>query len=74
VITKEKIVVGDSVYLDMKNEVKKVIPLSSSKEVFVMSGKYIGNKGKVESISEGKIKVKINDKSTVLNTSSVVAL
>lgn len=53
---------GDSVYLDFSGKIKEHISLEKGKSAFVISGKYAGSDGKIES-TEGKIvNLKINDK------------
>lgn len=73
-ISKEKIGVGDSVYLDFNNKVKKVVSVEKGKEVLIISGKYAGMNGKVESVNEGKASVKLEDKSVLLDSMAMVAL
>jgi small subunit ribosomal protein S4e len=53
VMTKEKVNVNDSVYLDLSGKIKKVVKLEKGKEVFVMEGRHAGQKGIISSI-EGK--------------------
>ncbi len=61
VLTKEKIAVGDSVYLDFSGKIKKHVKLEKGADVFVLSGKYVGLNGKIESIEGKSIKVKFKD-------------
>jgi len=58
ILTKDKINVGDSIYIDFSNKIKKHLSFEKGKEVFVMSGKYSGLKGKVDSIEGKKVSVK----------------
>ena len=58
ILTKDKIKVGDSIYIDFSNKIKKHLSFEKGKEVFVMSGKYSGLKGKVENIEGQKVSVK----------------
>ncbi len=76
VITKEKISVGDSVYLDFSGKIKKHISLEKGKEIFVFSGKYTGLKGNVKEIKEKKVLIKFKDKEELvkLNQSQIIAL
>lgn len=74
ILSKDKINVGDSVYLDFKNKVKKHVPLEKGVEVFIISGKYQGHKGKVKNIQSGKITLELNGNATVLPTQVAVAL
>lgn len=74
VLTKDKISVGDSVYLDFAGKIKKHVSLEKGKEVFIISGKYTGLKGKVEAEDHKKITVKFKEASAVLDNSSMIAL
>jgi len=73
--TKEKINVNDSLFLDFSGKIKKVIPLEKGKEVLVYKGKYLGHKGKIESVSEDSISIKFKDKEepAKLEKSQVIA-
>jgi small subunit ribosomal protein S4e len=62
VISKEKVNVGDSVELDMSGKIKKVIAFEKGKNVLIVSGRSVGMKGKIDSVSNGKVKVKLEDK------------
>jgi small subunit ribosomal protein S4e len=75
VIAKEKINTYDSVYLDSSNKILKHVQLEKGKACLIISGKYLGEKGKIESINE-KITVSLEDKefSAQLEKRSVVAL
>lgn len=74
VISKDKIKVGDSVYLDSSNKISKHIPLDKGSDVFVISGKYSGKKGKITSIENNNISVKFEDSNTNIDKSQVVVL
>src|SRR3989344_9276406 len=63
IISKDKLAVGDSVYLDFSGKVKSHVALGKGKEFLVISGKYSGSKGKIDSVSEDKrVLVKLSDK------------
>jgi len=74
ILTNDKISVGDSVYLDLSNKIKKHISLEKGKEVFILSGKYTGMKGKIEGIEGKKVDVKFKDKEAQLNQYQVILL
>lgn len=74
VLTKDKISVGDSIYIDFAGKVKKHIVLEKGKEAFVMSGKYTGLTGKVESIKDKIVSIKFNKGEAQLNQSQLIAL
>lgn len=73
-LTKEKINVGDSVYISFDGKIKKHVSLEENKEAFVMSGKYTGNKVKISSIDKKLVTIKINGGSAVINQSAVAVL
>lgn len=61
-ISNEKVNTKDSIVLDLKEKkIVKIIPLEKGKNVFVIKGKHIGKKGKIEEIIKegGKEIVKI---------------
>lgn len=74
VITKEKINVGDSVYLDFSGAIKKHIPISKDKEAMIISGRYTGNTLKIQDIKDGKVIIKINGGTAEIDKSAVMVL
>jgi small subunit ribosomal protein S4e len=74
VLTKDKINVGDSLILDFSGKIKKHIQMDKGREVFVISGKYAGHKGKIESVSDSNLTIKFKDKEepATLNKSQVI--
>ncbi|MDO8508422.1 MAG: hypothetical protein Q7S27_01930 [Nanoarchaeota archaeon] len=74
ILSKTPISVGDSLYLDLSSKIKKHLPLEKGKEVMIIKGKYLGLKGKVESLENNKITIKINDRSTTISKQQVVAI
>ncbi len=62
VVTKDKITVGDSVYLDFEGKIKKHVSFEEGKKVFVIEGKHIGHSGEVKKIINGKSLVKLDNK------------
>lgn len=73
-LTKDKITVGDSLYLDEKNTVKKRISLEKGKEILAIKGKYLGQHGRIESVKEDKCLVHFKEGSALLNKVSLIAL
>lgn len=62
IISKEKVNTGDSILLNLKdNKIIKIIPMEKGKNIFVIKGKHMGEKGKIDSIMErgGKTLAKI---------------
>jgi ribosomal protein S4E len=75
VISKEKISVGDSVYLDLENKIKSVVPLNGAKKGMLISGKYLGQTVAIQNLEGNKITVKLaNGESAVLNKNQVVVI
>ena len=72
IISTDKLEVNDTVIIHA-GKIKKHISLKTAKEVFVMYGKYVGQKGKIHSLNE-KAEVKLEDKTVELNKSAIVAL
>ena len=50
VISKDKINVGDSVVLDLKGKISKIISLEKGKNIFVISGRSVGLGGKIKEV------------------------
>ena len=79
IISKEKIQTGNSLVLNLKdNVIKKIIPIVKGSNVFVMKGKHMGVKGKIESIEEegGKEIAKISSDKEKINvwTKNIIAI
>ena len=74
-ISKDKISVGDSVHIDFSGKIKKHIILEKGKSIFIMSGKYVGLEGKIESKKGKKIEINIDKKEipTTLNEYQIIA-
>ena len=77
-VTKDKLSIGDSVYLDFSGKIKSHAKVEKGKEILVISGKYIGEKGKIDLVSEkdNSVKIKLENKEdkVVLNKNSFVVL
>lgn len=75
-VSKEKINIHDTVYLDSQNKVKKHVPLEKGKPAIVVSGSSIGQEGTIESIENGflKIKFKQTEESRMLKKTGVMVL
>jgi len=61
ILTDKKIPIQDTVYLDLSGKVTKQVPIEKGEACIIISGKYIGRKGKVESLENANVKVKIED-------------
>lgn len=65
IISKEKsIKVGDSLYLDANNKIKKHLPLEKGKKVFLIGGKFIGKTAVVQEV-KGKVLVLSSSSQTI---------
>lgn len=75
-ISKDKINLGDSVYIDFSGKVVKTIPLEKGKEVFILSGTHKGHKGKILSIDGKKTKIHITSskEEVLLDSSKIIAV
>lgn len=73
-ISKEKVSVGDSIELDFKGKIGRVLHLDKGKKVFIDSGRNIGKEGKIESIDGKKIKIKLEDRVVELNQVQVIVI
>jgi len=73
-VSKDKINVGDSLYIDFSGKVKKHLKLEKGADAFIISGRYVGMSGKVESINGKKVKIKFKESSADLNESQAVVI
>jgi small subunit ribosomal protein S4e len=75
IVSKEKIKVGDSVFLDFNNKITKVLNLDKGKDVFVISGKSMGLKGKIKEVLGRKSLIKLHEGLEVeLDKSHIIAI
>lgn len=64
--------VGDSVYLDMENKIKKRVQLEKGKEVTMISGKSAGLHGKINHVQGTHVEVTIGGKVALLQKKSLI--
>ncbi len=76
IISDKKIEIQDSVILTLDNKLKDVIKLDKGSNVESILGKYVGQKGKVQSMSEKEVSVKFEGKDvlTIVPKRSVIAI
>lgn len=74
IISDNKIKTHDTIYLDDKGKITKHVPFEKGKECVIISGKYIGKRGKILSLENGKAKVKFKDKEAELNKGGITIL
>lgn len=73
-LTNDKIKVGDSIHIGFDGKIKKIIPLEKGKEVFIISGRSVGNNGKIKDVSGKMVEVQMEDRMVVLNQSHLMAI
>lgn len=73
ILTTDKINVNDTVYLDFNGKITKHVPMEKGKTCFVITGKQIGKKGKIEEVND-KVKLKFHDTSAILEKKGVIVL
>lgn len=73
-LTTEKVKTGDSIELDIKGKLLKIIPLEEGKKVFIFSGKSAGKSGKISKIEGKKILVKFDDREVELDSAHAIVL
>ena len=74
IIADNKIKIGDSLYLDFSGKIKRHLSPEKGREVFILSGKYAGQSGKIESIDGSSVLIKFKEKSALLDLSQAVIL
>ena len=73
-VSKDKINVGDSLYLDFSGKVKKHLKLEKGADAFIISGRYVGTIGKIEGINGKNVKIKFKEGFADLNESQAVVI
>ena len=74
ILSTQNIAIGDSLVIDSNGKIKSHIPLAKNSEVFIFKGRYTGLKARIEHIENKKVKIKVNDISTIIPESGVIAL
>ena len=74
VLSEKNFSVGDTLILNNENKIIKHIGLDKGKEVFAISGTYIGRAGKIEAVSNNKITVRFDKENVVLDTAQIIAI
>ena len=75
IITNEKTNVGDTFEIDNTGKVKKIITFAKGRDAFVISGRSVGNSGKISEVKDGKASVKLeNGKEVMLETKHIMVL
>ena len=66
--TKDDAQIGDSALIDLtKNVIKKIIHVGKGSEIRVISGKHIGESGKVSNLGDGTAEIELADKKITLD-------
>jgi len=66
ILTKDKININDSIYLDFSGKILSSIQIEKGKSVFVFKGKYTGQEGVVNSVENKKAKIELNKKENLV--------
>jgi small subunit ribosomal protein S4e len=74
ILSDNKIKINDSLYLDFSGKIKKHISLEKGNEVFIISGRYEGQSGKISDIQDKKVTIKFKEGSSTLNPKSIIML
>jgi len=72
ILSKDKINVGDSIYLDVKGKIKTHVKLEKGAKAFIIKGKYTGTSGVVEEKKDSQVKIKIDKKETILPLKNII--
>lgn len=72
-LTKDKVIVGNSAEIDFDNKVVRWIALDKGAHVFVRSGSSLGQSGKITSIEGNKVHVSLGGKTVALDSDQVIA-
>lgn len=75
IISKEKLNVGDSVVVNLKDKkIEKVLPVKEKSRVIVINGKYKGKQGTIAKITDHEIIVSSDEKELTINVGSIMVL
>jgi|SRR3989344_3823487 len=76
ILSKGKISIGDSVYVDSSSKIKKHVSFEKGKEGWIISGRYIGLKCKIQSKEGKNTNVLVHDKdaATKLNEPQIFVI
>lgn len=74
ILSTDKISVNDTIYLDEKGKITKHVKFEKGKNCFIISGKYIGNEGKIQEEKNSAITVSIDNQQHILEKGKVVVL
>ena len=75
ILSKEKIKVGDSILLNLKDKkIEKHISFKEKADVLIIKGRYLGNKGKIEKINDSDVTVLLETGKVNLNKGALMVL
>jgi small subunit ribosomal protein S4e len=72
ILTDKLVKINDSIELDLKNKLIKIIKMEKGNELFIFSGKNAGKTGKLLEIDKNKIKIKVEGKILALGKSLLI--
>lgn len=73
-ILNDKVSVGDSVILDEKNKVVKILKFEKGKKIMIMNGKNAGKGGEIVSIKEDIALIDMGGRETALKLSNLILI
>ncbi|HRZ85738.1 MAG TPA: hypothetical protein P5277_03070 [Candidatus Paceibacterota bacterium] len=74
-LSKEKINVGDSVLINMKErKIEKVLPVKEKSNVLIIKGKHLGYTGIINHLGKEKSTIKINEKDFEINNKDLMVI
>ncbi|MEK6855213.1 MAG: S4 domain-containing protein [Nanoarchaeota archaeon] len=66
IIADNKIQIGDSLYLDLSGKIKRTVQMKEGKDCIIISGKYIGFTGRINSVVNNKVEIKLKEKDALV--------
>jgi small subunit ribosomal protein S4e len=72
ILTDKLVKINDSIELDLKNKLIKIIKMEKGNELFIFSGKNAGKTGKLLEIDKNKIKIEVEGKILALGKSLLI--
>lgn len=73
-MSKDKIAIGDSLYLNAGGHITGHVPLEKGREVFIIAGKHLGTMGTVTKLNDNHVTVQMEGRSATLEKRVLVVL
>ena len=75
IISKEKLNVGDSIVVNLKDKkIEKILPVKEKSKVIVLAGKYKGKQGTISKVTDKEIEISTDGKELKINLDSIMVL